>query len=240
MAACLATHAAGWALFQIIETSSFKHIVHLSLRVDRLSDDGMKRRLAQMAISALAEVSALKARLSETLRDTDSFTHSITAERDALRASLDGLSSSLEKLGRDGSTAQGTTTMLGPLAERIALLKDALRDRDLSMARSSELEATLRKRDDEIAVLTASVTKLRDELSRVDTLRSELARKRALLEEIESVSAEREERIVALKTELRAAKEAKVFCPFDSCRSKQKKKLLAMSPKSRSLTRNCR
>ena len=213
MAACLATHTAGWALFQIIETSSFKHIVHLSLRVDRLSDESMKRRLAQMTISAQAEVSALKARIAETLRDADSFAHSITAERDALKASLEGLSTSLERLGRDGNAPLGTSP-LGTLTERIAQFKEALRERDLSMTRNMELEVALRKKEEEIATLTTSTAKLREELSRMEALRAELARKRALLEEMESVSAEREERISVLKAELRASKEARVLFSF--------------------------
>lgn len=113
MAACLAMTTSGWAIFQIVETSSFKHIVHLSLRVDHLSDEGMKRRLASLALSAQTELVSLKGKLSEARRDADSFTHSITAERDALKSTLDSLSTSLQTLHNSPIPSNNESKTLG-------------------------------------------------------------------------------------------------------------------------------
>lgn len=92
----------------------------------------------------------------------------------------------------------------------MAEFKEWTKERDGLSIRVSQLECELARKSEETEGLKANMARLKDELERLDTLRNELARKRVLLEDMERVSGEREDRIVALKSELRQTRDFKV------------------------------
>lgn len=201
------------AVFQIVETSSFKHIIHLSIKVEALSDIQMKKRLSMMALSGQSEISLLKTRLIEMRKDADSYAQTLTLERDSLSKTLDTISATLRTLtkGRipmsDDGQGKDYISRLEGLARQLLDAQEASKLAENEHLSSKNENALLKG---ENSSLKEENSLLKENLAKFDAIKAELARKREILSQLESSCSEREERISALKAELRFARDAKV------------------------------
>ncbi|KAJ3179772.1 Spindle assembly abnormal protein 6 [Irineochytrium annulatum] len=163
------------AVFSIIETNSFKQMLHLSLKLMPGNDSAIKQHLAHLICNQKNECDHLKSQLksttetlSERLSEATKQTNILTLELDRLKIAYAEQSSRLELL----HSQQISSEREAHLTERDALRARFERERKDAQARYEEQVATLTQRIDDLTSSSAQTT------SRARSLEDSLDRER--------------------------------------------------------------